>query len=84
MALSFRGAVIIAETALSLILLNGAALMLRSFERLIAVDPGFHAENTLRVDVPMPSFLSAITSFASRKEVESKQAAEYARPDRTH
>ena len=74
----FRGTVIIAETALSLILLNGAALMLRSFERLIAVDPGFHPENTLRVDVPMPSFLSAITSFASRKDVESKQAAEYA------
>jgi putative ABC transport system permease protein len=76
--LSFRGAVIIAETALSLILLDGAALMLRSFERLVAVDPGFHAENALRVDVPMPSFLSAITSFASRKDVELKQAAEYA------
>jgi putative ABC transport system permease protein len=75
---SFRGAVIVAETALSLILLDGAAVMLRSFERLISVDPGFHPENTLRVDVPMPSFLSAITSFASRKDVESKQAAEYA------
>ncbi len=76
--LNFRGAMIIAEMALSLILLDGAALMLRSFERLIAVDPGFHAENALRVDVPMPSFLSAITSFASRKDVELKQAAEYA------
>lgn len=75
---SFRGGLIIAETALSLILLSGAALMLRSFDRLIAVDPGFHPEHSLRVDVPMPSFLSAITSFASRKDVELRQAAEYA------
>jgi putative ABC transport system permease protein len=75
---SFPGVVIIAETALSLMLLNGAALMLRSFERLIAANPGFHPEHALRVDVPMPSFLSAITSFASRQDVETRQAAEYA------
>jgi len=72
-----RGALIVLETALSLILLAGAALMLRSFEKLIAVEPGFHPEHALRVDVPMPSFLSAITSFASRKDVEARQAAEY-------
>jgi putative ABC transport system permease protein len=72
-----RGFLIVSETALSLILLAGAGLMIRSFLHLMEVEPGFRPENVLTIQVPMPSFLSGITSFASRKEVETHQAFEY-------
>jgi predicted permease len=42
-----RAALVVSQLALSFTLLIGAALMLRSFAKLSAVDPGFQVENVL-------------------------------------
>jgi putative ABC transport system permease protein len=50
----FRGAIVIAEVALSLVLLSGAGLLLQSFARLTASDPGFRAENVVTARLALP------------------------------
>ncbi len=49
-----RGALIVAEIALALVLLTCAGLMLQSFARLQSVDPGFHPEQRLAIDMSVP------------------------------
>jgi len=50
-----RGALVAAEVGLTLVLLVGASLMITSFARLVAVDPGFRASDVLVVPVDLPA-----------------------------
>lgn len=49
-----RGALVVSEIALALMLLTGAGLMLKSFMRMRTVDPGFRTENILTMTVDLP------------------------------
>ncbi len=50
-----RAALVVVEVALTLVLLVGAGLLISSFMRLVAVNPGFEAENVLVVPVDLPA-----------------------------
>jgi predicted permease len=64
-----RSLLVIAETALALVLLAGAALLLRSFAGLRAVDPGFNTHHLLAFE----------TSLAGGDYAKTAQVAELVR-----
>jgi predicted permease len=52
----FRAGLTIAEVALSVVLLTGAGLLIRSFVQLLDVDPGFDTEHTVVVPIGLPAY----------------------------
>ena len=46
---------VVTETALAIVLLSGAGLVLRSFSRLLSVDPGFTTGRVLTLDIALPA-----------------------------
>jgi putative ABC transport system permease protein len=51
----YRQLLVVSQTALAVVLLIAAGLLVQSFWRLRAVDPGFHADRVLAVSLSLPS-----------------------------
>jgi predicted permease len=49
-----RDTLVVAEVALALVLLAGAGLLIRSFARLMDVDPGFRPDRVLTLQITLP------------------------------
>jgi putative ABC transport system permease protein len=49
-----RHALIAAQIGLAIVLLLGAALLVTSFQHLVAVDPGYRTDNLIAVDLSLP------------------------------
>jgi putative ABC transport system permease protein len=52
---AFRGALLVAQVALSLVVLASAALLFQSFRRLVTVNPGIDPRGVVTFDVALPS-----------------------------
>jgi putative ABC transport system permease protein len=61
-----RSALVIGEIAIALVLLTGAGLLFRSFERLSTVDPGFRPEQLVTGVVNLPE-----QQYATREQIDS-------------
>ncbi len=59
-------ALVVAQVAVSVILLSGAGLLVRSMQTLAAVDPGLNPKNVLTMEVPV-DFTSPDAAFASQR-----------------
>ncbi len=66
LGLSARGGLVVAQVALSMILLTGAGLLIESIVRLRNVDPGFNPKNVLTMKIAIPYV---------RYDTQAKQAA---------
>jgi len=74
-AARIRATLVVAEMALSLMLLIGAALLIVSFKRLVDVSPGFEAQNVMTAHVTLPASRyrdhAQIVAFIVRCSIES-------------
>src|SRR5262249_54081706 len=72
-----RNAIVVGEVALLVVLLIGAGLVMRSFWRLMKVDPGFDSRHILAMDLSLPESKYAddpVTEAFYRQLLEKVQA----------
>jgi putative ABC transport system permease protein len=70
-----RSGLVVAEVALALVLLAGAGLMIRSFDRLLQSDPGYNAEKVLTLHVPLPMNTSGERAVSFWEQLLQRSAA---------
>ena len=73
----WRRSMVVAQVALSLVLLSSGALVVRSFERLLRADPGFRSAGvfTVRVRTPPEFFPKISEAIAFQDRVQNALAA---------
>jgi len=54
LGMNVRGILVVGQISLSIVLLIGATLLIKSFARLRSVDPGFHSSNLLTMRITLP------------------------------
>jgi predicted permease len=64
--LRIQSALVMAEVSLSVLLVAGAGLLVTSFERIRAVDPGFRSDRVLAVNLSLPMNAAERTRVISR------------------
>jgi predicted permease len=71
-----RSLLVVTEIALALVLMIGAGLMLKSFQRMQQVDPGFKPDNllTLRIDVPNQKYREQQRTRLGQQLIDKAQA----------
>ncbi len=65
---SIRRSLVVSEIAMAIILLTGAGLLIRSFQRLMEVSPGFRPHHTLALEVDRPELSPAEQGRLTKKE----------------
>jgi putative ABC transport system permease protein len=71
-----RSLLVVSEMALAMILLVGAALLIRSFHDSISVDPGFQSHNILTMDMSLTGKRFASTAAVAEVVREGRQRLE--------
>ena len=83
-----RQGLVVAQVALTMVLLVGAGLLARSFMQVLAVDPGYSTANALVLDLIWPFTRDARAAAAARRQparrADRAGAAAGCRPRRTH
>jgi predicted permease len=70
-----RTILITAEIALSVTLLSGAGLLLKTMQRINAIDPGFRLDHLLTLSVPVPPATGRTHTEAYYRELQTRLAA---------
>ena len=71
----FRGALVISQIAMALLLSMGASLLIRSFDSLMRVDLGFRPDNVLAFSVPLFTYRSGEARIHFAEQVLEKVRA---------